>query len=95
MAQAVKFNVEPVVINKEIVLTEPYLNVMHIYFINLSAFRRFVVNKRTRKELKYKIKSLTLRNNELFSLQRSPLQLQADNLTLIKMAETLRNNDGL
>ncbi|MCL1106346.1 hypothetical protein [Shewanella algicola] len=50
---------------------------------------------RTRKELKYNIKLLTLRNNELFSLQRSPLQLQADNLTLIKMAETLRNNDGL
>lgn len=95
MDQAVELLAEPVVITKDDVLTEPYLKVMYSYFINLSAFRRFIVNTYTHKELKYKLKGHLSRYNDIYALKRPPAQLQADSLVLFKMADTLLNNDGV
>mgnify|MGYP003685479335 CR=1 FL=1 len=83
----------PMVMTKENVLTSSYMRVLQTYFINLSAFRRFIVNVHSRKELKYKIKTHVSRNNELFSLNRTHVTQQADCLALFRMAETLRNNE--
>lgn len=94
-AQLVNLQAAPIVMAKEHVLTNSYMKVMQVYFINLSAFRRFIANIHSRKELKYKIKAHVSRNNELFSFNRSPATLQADCLALIRMAETLRNNEYL
>lgn len=68
-----------------------YQKVLHIYFVNLSAFRRFVVDVRTQKEIKYKIKSYLSKCNQLYKLNRSPIQLQADKIALLQLALTLNN----
>jgi hypothetical protein len=89
MNETVELSAELVVVTKQNVLTDSYLRVMQVYFINLSSFRRFIANIQSRKELKYKLKCHLLRNNKIFSLDRSPSVLQADCLVLFRMASTL------
>lgn len=76
-----------------LISSNSYQKVLQIYFVNLSAFRRFVVATRTQKELKHKIKAYLSKCNNLYVLNRSHLQLQVDKLVLLQLALTL--NDEL
>lgn len=76
-----------------LISSNSYQKVLHIYFVNLSAFRRFVVTAGTQKELKHKIKAYLSKCNNLYVLNRSPIQLQVDKLVLLQLALTL--NDEL
>ncbi|MBW0298719.1 hypothetical protein ACE02P_15030 [Shewanella bicestrii] len=82
-----------VVEDPSLISTNSYQKVLQIYFVNLSAFRRFVGATRTQKELKHKIKEYLSRCNNLYVLNRSPIQLQVDKLVLLQLALTL--NDDL
>ncbi|MEH6454705.1 MAG: hypothetical protein V7749_00155 [Cocleimonas sp.] len=89
MNEIVELSAQLVVVTKQNVLTDSYLRVMQVYFINLSSFRRFIANIQSRKELKYKIKCHLSKYNKIFSLNRPPAELQADCLVLFYMAEKL------
>jgi hypothetical protein len=95
MSETVELLTEPVVMTKEKVLTDPYLNVMQRYFINLSSFRRFIADVKSKKELKVKLKKHLSKYNLVYALKRPPAALQTDCLVLCNMAETLGNNHAL
>lgn len=76
----------------DLMSSESYQKVLQIYFINLSAFRRFIVNARTQKEINHKIKSYLTKCNQLYKLNRSSIELQADKIALLQLAFTLNND---
>jgi hypothetical protein len=88
-----ELHVAPVVVSKRNFWSESYLRVLHVYFVNLSAFRRFISEAKTQTILKCKIREHLKRYNKIYGLNRSLTVLQADCLVLTTMAKIISGSD--
>lgn len=79
-------DIEETTFAEQDLVTNASKRVVHLYFINWSAFRRFVVKINSFKELKAQIKSHVQRSNDLYRFRRSAFQRQTDCLLLTQMA---------